>query len=172
MTEVRFASTELVHMDRNTYMWVDLMHFSVDPGATDHQILTALMDAHEYHTMYIFGDGEFAEDPPVHASWAVKDLDTTMFRPTDAASAQGIILAWANWTEDERHYTQSRETMSRLNSEVLAYLRPGDVYEFHPPEGEEAMYGCGWILGQGGFHEFVVIDRDSSSLHVIVASDD
>lgn len=130
------------------------------------------MAAHEYRTMYIFGDGEFAEGPPAHASWAVEDLDVSMFRPTDADSAQDTITFWANWVEDERHYTQSRETMSELDTKVFTYFTPGDVYELHPPEGEKAMYGCGWILGQNGFHEFAVIDRASSMLHLVVASDD
>jgi hypothetical protein len=35
-----------------------------------------------------------------------------------------------------------------------------------------AEHEWGWVVGQGGFHEFVAIDRPAERLRLIVASDD
>jgi hypothetical protein len=35
-----------------------------------------------------------------------------------------------------------------------------------------AEHDWGWVVGHGGFHEFVAIDHTASTLTLIVASDD
>jgi hypothetical protein len=39
-----------------------------------------------------------------------------------------------------------------------------------PRDGNE--HDCGWIVGTGGFHEFIAIDRAAKVLTVIIATDD
>jgi hypothetical protein len=47
----------------------------------------------------------------------------------------------------------------------------GDLYKLDNP-GAEDEHEYGYVTGDMGFHEFVVIDRNTCSTHVIVASDD
>jgi hypothetical protein len=77
-------------------------------------------------------------------------------------------LDW-NWTYD-LDYRPPPAVQQRLQ-DVYELLRSGDLYKLnHPGAEDEHEYGS--VTGLMGFHEFIVIDRSSRSVHVVVASDD
>lgn len=90
---LRLVGSEIVHMDKGTRMWIQLVHLSYETAQVDRSLLASLL------------------------------------------------------------------------------LRSGDLYKLDNPGAEdEHEYGC--VTGSMGFHEFVVIDQNKRSVHLVVASDD
>jgi hypothetical protein len=54
---------------------------------------------------------------------------------------------------------------------VYTLLHAGVLYKLSNP-GADDEHKYGFVTGSLGFHEFVVIDRNTRSLHLVVASDD
>lgn len=78
--------------------------------------------------------------------------------------------SWADeqeWTDPE--FRQPPEVQRRLH-EVYRLLGSGNVYRLHNPRPEDEIDHP--VTGDMGFHEFVVIDRGTRRVHVVVASDD
>lgn len=173
MTEVEYVNEELIHMDRSTFMWVSVKDFRIDGSLENHRLLRSLMSCRRYHDLYIGDEDAGTADPQCHASWPMENLSVEMFECTDADAARTTLNSWANDEAGRGNaFHPSEEAMGRLEDQVFPLLRRGEVYEFHPPEGEETMHQIGGILGSIGFHEFVMIDRKSARLHLVVASDD
>lgn len=108
---------------------------------------------------------------PVFTDLGLDSINVERFHPIDPDDAVSVIGKWANEQEwIDRDFRQSEDAMARLES-VYALLRSGSVLHLDNP-GDDEMHAYGWVTGKMGFHEFVVLDRSSGSLHVIVASDD
>ena len=90
--------------------------------------------------------------------------------PWAASDAESLIQDWTgNWTHD-LDYRPPR-AVQRCLQDVYDLLRSGDLYKLDDP-GAEDEHEYGYVTGGMGFHEFVVIDRNRGSVHVVVASDD
>lgn len=170
---VRLVGSDIVHMDTNTFMWVQLTHFSFDPSLDDRSVLDVLVASpgyvHDYASPY---DAKApVTEPALHGRWYRDQIHAELFEPWSASDAEAVIRAWADdqeWTDPG--YRQPAEVHARLGP-VHDLLRAGSVYKLRNP-GKDAEHEYGSVTGSMGFHEFVVIDRASERVHVIVASDD
>lgn len=170
---LRLVGSGIVHMDKNTFMWIQLTHFSVDSSLDDRSVLGGLIACpgyvHDYASPF---DAEApVTEPALHGRWYRDQIRVEMFEPSSASDAEAIIQGWADnqeWTEPG--YRQPPEVQARL-APVYDLLRAGTVFRLRNP-GKDAEHEYGFVTGGMGFHEFVVIDRTSERLHLLVASDD
>ncbi len=170
---VRLVSSDLVHMDKYTFMWIQLTHFAIDTAQDDRSLLASLITnpgyAHDYASPF---DAETAIiEPAIHGRWWRSSVHPDLFEPWTAVDAESLLQRWADdqeWTDP--NHRQPPAAHRRLQ-DVCALLRSGELYKLRNP-GPEDEHDYGFVTGSMGFHEFVVIDRNSQSLHLVVASDD
>lgn len=167
------VGSDIVHLDRQTFMWVQLTHFAIGLEQGDDALLASLIESPAYAHDYAspFPSEGVPVDVGIHGRWRLSEISTDMFSPTTAAQAQDDLQRWANeqeWTNPD--YQQPAEVMRRLEC-VDALLRSGRVYKLRNP-GPDAEHAYGAVTGTLGFHEFVAIERSMATVHLIVASDD
>lgn len=167
------VGSDIVHLDKNTFMWVQMTRFVIDPARGDSELIASLIAspgyAHDYASPFPSGSAPVGET--LHGRWVLSAISADLFEPSTASRAEADLLRWAteqDWTDPG--YQQPPEVMERLRS-VLMLLRTGRVYKFRNP-GPEAEHDYGNVTGALGFHEFVVIDPPGGLLHLVVASDD
>lgn len=170
---LRLVGFEVVHMDRGTFMWIQLTHFAVKEAQDDCSLLTSLVAsdgyAHDYASPF---DGEASvSEPAIHGRWWRSSIHADAFEAWAAGDAASLLQSWADnqdWTDPD--FRQPPPVQEQLK-EVYALLRTGELYKLVNP-GSEYEHEYGFVTGQLGFHEFVVIDRSRHLVHVVVASDD
>ena len=110
--------------------------------------------------------------PGVHGPYRLDVLDVDGFQRCSAAAALQILHDWP--TTDLN--AQFAEGMSVCQEIIAAWVGPlligaDEIYRLTVPrEGNE--HDSGWVVGFGGFHEFIAIDRSHNALTVIIATDD
>jgi hypothetical protein len=170
---LRLLGSDIVHMDKGTFMWVQVTHFAFDAAESDRAVLSSLIASAGYaHDCASPFDAE-AEitEPALHGRWWRDRVHADFFEPWSPTDAEALIHAWVDqqeWTESD--YRQPPEVHARLQS-VCELLRSGHLYKLNNP-GPEAEHDYGFVTGGMGFHEFVALDRASGCLHVVIASDD
>lgn len=169
---VTLAGSEILHLDA-TRMWVQTTHFAVSDATDDRTVLAELLAADGYGHDYAspFGGRNTDGPVPVHGRWTLASITPTSFEPADPDRAGDVLRTWAtvqNWTDPE--FTLTSETRSELDR-VIGTLRRGTLLRLVHP-GDEHEHGYGWVTGDMGFHEYVVIDRPHDRVSVVVASDD
>lgn len=170
---LELASHDIVHMDKNTFMWIQLTSFSIGPDRPTEDLLNELLAspgyAHDYASPFD-PNAEIAE-PALHGRWWRSAISGESFTPTSASEAEAVLQTWADnqeWTEPG--FRQPPEVQERLQR-VYVLLRSGDLFRLNNPVSDDE-HEYGFVTGNMGFHEFVVLDRVHRCLHVIVASDD
>jgi hypothetical protein len=171
---LRLVDSDLVHMDEGTFMWIQLTHFAIEATDDDRSLLASLIASPAYAQDYT-GSSTWAAavvtEPAVHGRWWRSSIHPGLFTPWTASDAESLIQDWADhaWTTDP-DFRQPPAAQQRLQ-DVYALLRSGDLYKLDNPEAEDE-HEYGYVTGGMGFHEFVVIDRNRRSVHVVVAADD
>ncbi|MGP5387087.1 hypothetical protein [Brachybacterium tyrofermentans] len=122
---LRLLSSEIVHMDPSTSLWIQLTEFALDPGQSDHEVITDLIAAPGYAHDYasLLETRPVVTEPAVHGRWWRSSITTESFAPCTAASAEGRLQSWADeqeWTEPS--FRQPPDVQRRLQ-EVCALLR-------------------------------------------------
>ncbi|MCL2543158.1 MAG: hypothetical protein FWE71_11980 [Nocardioidaceae bacterium] len=170
---VEFVGADIVHLDKNTFMWVQLTHFAISLAESDEVLLASLIAspayAHDYASPCPSHPQPF--DTAIHGRWNLSAIAVDRFVPRPSADAIAQLKHWANdqdWTDPD--YRQPQEVLKRLDS-VFDLMRSGAVYQLDNPSDDD-MHEYGFVTGEMGFHEFVVINHPAQALHVIVASDD
>lgn len=170
---LRLVGSDIVQMGEGTFMWIQLTHFAIETAQDDRSILASLIAspgyAHDYASPF---DAEaVVTEPAIHGRWWRSSVRAELFEPWAATDAESLLRGWADDQEwNDPNYRQPLAVQRRLQ-DVYALLRSGDLYKLRNP-GTEDEHEYGFVTGGTGFHEFVVIERDSRSLHVVVASDD
>lgn len=170
---LRLVDSDIVHMDKGTFMWIQLTHFAIDPAQDDRSLLALLIAtpgyAHDYASPF---DAEpVVTEPAIHGRWWRSSIHAESFEPWTSTDAESLLQAWADdqeWTDPD--FRQPAPVQRRLQ-DVYGLLRSGDLYKLDNP-GPPDEHEYGFVTGGMGFHEFVVIDRRRHRLHVVVASDD
>ncbi len=169
---VEFIDRDDVLMGEGTYMWVKQQHFKFHATDDDQAVLAQIIASDAY--AWDYASSPAPPDPrhvtgEIHGRWSLDAITVDRFVPVRAEEAISVIHKWATeqeWTDSD--YRQPEEAMSRLKP-VYELLSSGSVFQLEIPAEETVI---GFWLGSMGFHEFVVLDRSSGSLHLIVASDD
>lgn len=169
---LRLVGSDVVHVDKSTGRWVQMTRFAFDPSRDDHSVLTALIAspgyAHDYESP--LDASAKATEPAVHGRWYRDQIHANLFDSWTASDAKSLINAWV---DDEEWYDPGHRPPPGLHAllePVYDLFRTGKLYKLRNP-GVEAEHKNA-VMGNGGFHEFVVIDRTSQALIVAVASDD
>lgn len=170
---LELVGSDVVHLDKNTFMWFQMSHFAIDVDQDDDEILASLLGSPAYAHDYAspFPSASEAFDKTIHGRWVLKAIKIGRFETTTADRAEVDLERWANeqdWTDPG--YRQPPDVMHRLRA-AYSLLGRGELYKLRNP-GPEAEHASGAVTGTMGFYEFIVIDRSSATLHVIVASDD
>jgi hypothetical protein len=167
------VGSDIVHLDKNTFMWVQMTHFVINVDQDDAALIASLIAspeyAHDYASPFPSHGAPFGKT--IHGRWVLSAISVDRFGPSTADRAVVELQRWANeqdWVDPD--FRQPPEVMHRLQS-VCSLLRSGNVYKLLNP-GREAEHDYGDVTGGLGFHEFVVIDRTNGTLHLVVASDD
>lgn len=174
MAVLPVVGAEIIHMDKNTFMWVQLTHFGLRSG-DDRSAIAALIAspgyAHDYASPSQVDQHPHPTYAPVHGRWWLSAIHPDLFEVTTADEAENLIREWAEhqeWTDLE--YRQPADVLRRLQP-VYELLRTGRLYQLsNPSDAEKHDYGDS--TGSLGFHEFVVIDSAHEKVHLLVASDD
>jgi hypothetical protein len=156
----------MVHMDSGTFMWVSIKRFSIESDGTDEELIAALLADRQYRDHYAGQDPVEQLQDDLHGPYWLRAISISSFEPGDSETAKQALQAWADAPEP-----QTQDTQERLQREVYPLLKGGAVYHL-PDLRPSAQHDWGWVVGQGGFHEYVVVDRDAASVSLIVASDD
>lgn len=170
---LRLAGSDIVHMGKGTYMWIQLTHFAAETAQDDRSLLASLIASPAYAYDYAspFDAAAVVTETAVHGRWWRSSIHPDLFMPWTAADAESLIQGWADdqaWTDPG--FRQPPAVQQRLR-DVYALLRSGDLYKLDNPRAEEE-HEYGVVTGTMGFHEFVVINRTKRTVHVIVATDD
>jgi hypothetical protein len=170
---LRLVGSDIVHMSKGTFMWIQLTHFAIETAQDDGSLLASLVAsagyAHDYASP--FDAGAVVTEPAIHGRWWRSSIHAELFKPWTATNAQSLLRSWADeqeWTDPG--FRQPPAVQGRLQ-DVYALLQSGVLYKLDNP-GVENEHEYGFVTGGMGFHEFVVIDRSSRSVHLVVASDD
>jgi hypothetical protein len=166
MSVLRFVDHELVHLDEGTYYWVDIKRFQItDVGADDRDVLAALIADRQYRDHYAGQNPVEQSQDDLHGPYWVRAITPETFETSSRAEAEQTIQAWA-----EDYEPQASSTQDRRRNTVYPLLS-GAIYRL-PNLRDQAQHEWGWVVGQGGLHEFVAVDRDRQTLALLVASDD
>ena len=152
--------------------WVDTKHFRPVPDGpiTVAEALRVLLDEPEYRDHYCSPENEGAGGA-LHGPYWADRIQTSDFTEISTEESEAILSAWRN---EWRPIDESPHDIAVADSVVeaaLTLIRRADQRLYLRDLREEAEHDWGWVLGFGGFHEFVLIDADGG-ISLVVASDD
>jgi hypothetical protein len=163
-----FVSHELVHF-RPYDTWVDLKYFAIQPEESDRTLLAQLIEHEQYHDHYAGQDPTEQSHHSVHGPYRLAAITPGVFEPVTSHAASDELRDWvASWVAAEE---DGPEVEATLAAEVLPRLT-GDAILRLPNLRETSEHDWGWVVGNSGFHEVVIIERAASMLTLLVASDD
>lgn len=105
---VWYLDDRMTHLDRNTFLWVDIKTFGIGTGFNDVTLIKNTLDQRAYADSY-------QEAPPeeqsggVHGPYLLKAIDPADFTPVSARGARSVIRTWA-----DQDGVQSRATQVAL----------------------------------------------------------
>jgi hypothetical protein len=166
---LRLISDMLVHLADGMYSWCMLLTFAFDCQPSAAELISALLA----HPRYQDGCWSKWTGPEgIHGPYRLEALSVNGFEPCSAAAAVHILNDWPAsnlnpWVSDEMLLSQ--EIVAAWVSPLL--IVANEIHRLAVPrEGNE--HDAGWVVGFGGFHEFIAIDRDRAELTLIIGTDD
>ena len=152
--------------------WIDTKFFTPDPdGAmTAREAVEALLAEPEYRDHYCSPENDSAGGP-LHGPYWADRITFSDFTAVGAAECEAILSAWRHeWGTDEDTPEERARADATLDA-ALALARRATHRLYLRDMRSEAEHDWGWVLGIGGFHEFVLVDADGK-VSLVVASDD
>jgi hypothetical protein len=150
---------------RTTRQWVLIKLFALPPDTDDHALLQLLIHHERYRDSY--AAPEFRDAGTIHGPYWLYAITPELFLPASAADAEAQIRAWA---EDAAPLADGDR--AALEDEVYPRIAGATGRYQLPDIRAAAEHDWGYVVGSSGFHEFVLIDRVTNSVALLVASDD
>ncbi|WP_156748061.1 hypothetical protein [Mycobacterium sp. E3198] len=150
---------------RTSRQWVLIKLFGLPSDADDHQVLALLTHHLRYRDSY--AAEEFKDAENIHGPYWLNAITPEVFSSVSAADAEALIRTWADYTvplTDDDRAAMEREVYPRIREATSRYQLP-DMRE-------TALHDWGYVVGSDGFHEFVLINRQTNNVALLVASDD
>ncbi|BBZ15242.1 hypothetical protein BST20_18225 [Mycobacterium branderi] len=152
---------------RHSRQWVDIKLFALPEGAGDDAVLAMLIGHRLYRDSYALGSQE-KHEAPIHGPYRLEVLTSAAYSPVSAEDAEALLRTWAEYEvplPDIQRDELERELYSRIRAASSCYQLAN--------LGRSAWHDWGGVVGSStGFHEFVLIDRATASVALVVASDD
>lgn len=155
-----------INFRNHTYQWVVIKLFTLPADTDDRAVLQLLIGHVRYRDSY-GGTGD-KDMETIHGPYWLDAVTPDVFSPASATDAEALIRTWAEYAAplpDVRREEMEHELYPRIRNATSCYQLPDlrDVAE------HEWGSSVGSITG---FFEFVLIDRRSGSVALVVASDD
>jgi muconolactone delta-isomerase len=150
---------------RTSRQWVSIKLFAVAADTDDHDVLASLICHLRYRDSY--AAAEFKDAETIHGPYWLRAITPDVFSVVSATDAEALIRTWADYTvplTDEDRAAMEREVYPRIADATSRYLLP-DLRD-------TAQHDWGASVGADGFYEFVLIDRHTNVVALVVASDD
>jgi hypothetical protein len=150
---------------RTSRQWVSIKLFELPPDADDHAVLALLIHHLRYRDSY--AAPEFKDAETIHGPYWLDAITPEVFSPMSAADAEALIRTWADYTvplTDDDREAMEREVYPRITGATSRYQLP-DLRD-------TAQHDWGYVVGSDGFYEFVLINRHTKNVALLVASDD
>src|SRR5512139_2361201 len=84
------VGSNIIHLDRNPFMWVQLTQSLIDPAQADRSLLASLIAssgyAHDYASPFQSDSAPFGQ--PIHGRWRLTAIHPDLFEPTTARRAE------------------------------------------------------------------------------------
>ncbi|MFF3976997.1 hypothetical protein [Streptomyces sp. NPDC001828] len=150
----------------HAYRWVDVKHFLIVPeSARDEDLLTALIAHPQFRDNYA-SDEEGRLDPTGerHGDYWARHITATSYSHVTASAAADTVREWAH------QFGPLPEALANeLQTVALTPLIDADCYQLGELDDE---FLHDWGGSHIDFHEFVLINRSTGSLSLLVATDD
>lgn len=157
-----------INFRNHTYQWVSLKLFELPADADDNEVLASLIRHVRYRDSY---NGTGDEDmKTIHGPYQLSAITPDSFIALSASDIETLVRTWAEYAAplpDPRRAEMERELYPRIRQSTSSYQLP-DLRD-------SAQHDEGWGTSVGsatGFFEWVLINRASGSLALVVASDD
>lgn len=151
---------------RTSRQWVLMKLFSLPADADDHTVLELLIRHERYRDSYAAPD--FKDSKTIHGPYWLSAITPESFSPVSAEDAEAFLRTWAEYAArlpDARRQEMETEVYPRIQNATSRYQLT-DLRD-------TAQHDWGYVVGSAsGFHEFVLIDRQTDSVALLVASDD
>ncbi|MFF7530234.1 hypothetical protein ACFZB2_14225 [Streptomyces bobili] len=146
------------------FRWVDIKQLRFSAEAVDEGRLLAALTGHEQFRDDYAGGGVLPEGPR-HGPYWLRLITPDLYEPLSHEKAARILREWAGPLRD-----LPTELEAALQREVFGRLASADSIHHLGELGEEAVHDWGRV--HDCFHEFVLVDRSSGRLSLVVAADD
>ena len=148
-----------------TRQWVSIKVFTVPADVDDRSALAAMIAHVRYRDSYAgTGDTDMIDK---HGPYWLAAITPETFVVADPATVDTVIRTWAGyytpWPDADR---------DAMDQEVYPRIRHATVIYQLPDMRATAQHDWGEVVGSDGFHEYVMIDRATGELALMVASDD
>lgn len=150
---------------RTSRQWVLIKSFALPPDADDHRVLMLLIHHQRYRDSY--AAPEFKDAETIHGPYRLDAITPDVFSPVSATDAEALIRTWADYT-----VRLTDEDRAALENEVYPRIREANSRYQLPDMRDTAQHDWGYVVGSDGFHEFVLINRQTNNVALLVASDD
>jgi hypothetical protein len=161
-----YQGKEFINFRNHTYQWVSIKLFALPADTDDYAVLQLLISHVHYRDSY-GGTGD-KDMETIHGPYWLDAVTPEVFSPASATDAEALIRTWAEYAAplpDARREEMEHELYPRIRSATSCYRLP-DLRDV-------AEHDWGSSVGSiTGFFEFVLIDRRSGSVALVVASDD
>jgi hypothetical protein len=160
-----FDERQLIHIHNGGYQFIDVQTFVLPDVADDRAVVELLIGRVRYRHGY--ASQEYRDAKLIHGPYWLAAISWERFSAVSAVAAEALISTWAN---DDAVVPESDYPV--LNAQVFGPIREAtSIYQLADLRAS-AEHDWGYVVGLTGFHEFVVINRHTGTLRLIVATDD
>ena len=93
---LQLVGSDIVHLDKITFMCVQMTHFAIDVDRDDGEILASLISSPEYAHDYAspLPPESAPLGKPVHGRWVLEEINVGRFEATTADRAEAVLHRW------------------------------------------------------------------------------
>ena len=146
--------------------WIDVKQFRSDGTLSVDETVEALLAEPEYRDHYCSPENESAGGPLHGPYWADK-IKSSDFLPVSLTECESTLHRW----REQMCGSEADPEADAVLDRALALVRAAADRRYLRDLREEAEHDWGWVLGFGGFHEFLLVLPDGE-VALLVASDD
>ncbi len=161
-----FDEHQLIHIHNGGYQFIDVQTF-VFPDAVDDRAVIELLIGHVRYR-HGYASPEYRDAKLIHGPYWLAAISWESFSAVSAVAAEALISTWANYDA-----VVPDSDYPRVERQVFGPMREASsIYQLADLRASAEHDWGGDVVGLTGFHEFVVINRQTRILRLIVATDD
>lgn len=163
-TFINFRNYKFQDSRSHAFRWVDIKRLRLPAESVgDKELLAALIGHEQFRDDYA-GGGVLPEGLR-HGPYWVSAVTPNVYEAVGREWSALILWEWANQFEDV-----PANLATELQREVFDLLAAAERIYYLSELGDEAIHDWGRV--HSDFHEFVLIDRSSGQITLLVAADD